>query len=68
MATMSVNKYLICSSNIYTAPVEPNWMMHIPSSYYICKSEITLEEGVANQVTIVWFHFVLYYEYLDFLI
>ena len=27
-------------------------MMHIPSAHDICKSEITLEEGMGNQITI----------------
>ena len=68
MPTTLLNRYLICSHNINAAPVEPNWMMRIPSAYYICKYEISLEEGIANQVTIACFHFALCYECLDWMI
>ena len=66
--TTSCSRFLICYCNINTAPVEPNWMMCIPSACYICKSEITLEEGMANRVTIASFHFALCYESLDAMI
>ena len=68
IAIISLTRYLIFSYNINAAPVEPNWMMRIPSPYYICKSDITLEEGMANWVTIVWFHWALSYECLDWMI
>ena len=68
MPTTSHRSYLICSYNINAAPVEPIWMMRIPSACYICKSEITLEEGIANQVTMACFHFALCYESLKSII
>ena len=54
--TTSHNRFLICSTNINALSVEPNWMMRIPPSCYICESGITLEEGIGNQVTIACFH------------
>ena len=68
MPTTSRNRFWICYWNINGAPVEPNWMMHIPSSCYICKSEIRLEDRMLNWVTIACFHFVLCYECLDWMI
>ena len=68
MPTTSVSRYLICSNNINTTLVEPNWMMRIPSACYICKSEIKLVKGMANWVTIGCFHFALCYECLDWII
>ena len=68
MPTTLPNRYLICSYNINATPVEPNWMMRIPSACYICKSEIRLEAGIANQVTLACFHFALSYKYLDWMI
>ena len=59
---------MVCSYNINATPVEPNWMIGIPSAWYICKSEITLEEGMPNQITIACFHFALCYECLDWMI
>ena len=67
MPTTSLYRSLICTCNINDTPVEPNWIMCIPSAYYICKSEITLEEGIANRVTIACFHHVLCYEFLDWI-
>ena len=64
MPTTSLGRYLICSYNVNAVPVVPNWMMHIPSACYMCKSEITLEDGIANQVTIACFHFALSYKCL----
>ena len=49
-------------------PVQPNWIIHIPSACYICKSEITIEEGMANRVIIVCFYFALCYECLYWMI
>ena len=43
-------------------------MIRIPSACYICKSKIILEEGIANQVTIAYFHCTLYYNCLDWII
>ena len=68
MPTTLPNRYLICSYNINATPVEPNWMIGIPSAWYICKSEITLEEGMPNQITIACFHFALCYVCLDWMI
>ena len=68
MPTTSRSRYLICFSNITDKPVEPNWMMRIPSACYICKSKMTLEEGKANWVTMACFHFAPCYEYLDWMI
>ena len=56
MLTPYLNRYLICSSNINAATVEPNWMIHIPSVCYICQSGITLEDEIANRVTIACYH------------
>ena len=66
--TTSRNRYLICCYNIHAAPIEPNWMMRIPSACYICKSEIMLEEGMSNPVTITCFPIVLCYKWLNWLI
>ena len=60
--------FLICSYNLNATPVELNWIMHITSACYICKSEITLAEGIVNWVTIACFHLALCYEYLDWMI
>ena len=68
MPTTSLCRYLICCCNINAVPVEPNWMIRIPSACYNCKSEITLEEGMANCVTAACFHFALCYESLDWMI
>ena len=68
MPTTSCNRYLICCYNLNAVPVEPNYEMHIHLACYICKFEITLEEGIANQVTIAYFHFALCYECLDWMI
>ena len=62
------NRCLIGSYNINAASVEPNWMMHISTTCYIWKSEIRLEEGIANWVTIACFYFALCYECLDWII
>ena len=59
---------LICVSNSNTAPVEPNLMMRIASVCYISKSDITLEEGIVNQVTIACFHVALCSESSDWMI
>ena len=68
MPTISSNKYLICFYNINSIPVEPNWMIRIPSACNICKSEISLEEGMANEITVARFHFALWYKCLDWMI
>ena len=68
MPTMSCNRYLTYSCNINATLVAPNWMMHIPCASYICKSEIALNEGMANQITIACFCFALCYTSLDWMI
>ena len=68
MPITSHNRYLIYSCNINTMPAEPNWIMHIPSAYYVWKSNIMWELGIPNQVTIVCFCLALCWECLDSMI
>ena len=65
ITTTSLLEYMICSYNINCTPVESNWMIHIPSACYIFKSELMLEERMANQITIACLHFALCYELLN---
>ena len=68
MPTTSLNRYLVCFSNINIARVELNWMMRIPLASHICKCEIALEKVMSNWVTIACFHFVFSFICLDCLI
>ena len=43
-------------------------MLRIPAAWYICWSGITLEEGMANQVTVACFHYARYYKCLNWMI
>ena len=67
IAITSLHRYLICFYNINATPVEPNSMMCILCTSYICKSEIMLEEGMANWVTMACFHFAICYECVDWM-
>lgn len=59
MLTRSHNRYQIRSFNIHDMPVELTWMMWVPAACYICKSEIAVEEAMANRITIVCFYQLL---------
>ena len=56
------------STNINTAPVEQNWMIHIPSACYIYKSKIILAEEMADEDSIACFHLILNCECLVWVI
>jgi len=50
------------------APVELTWQYHIPSCCFNCCSELTMEEGMGNKVSIGCFHCSLYHECLLWMI
>ena len=56
--------YFIVFLKYWFAPVELTWQSRVPSYCFNCRSKLTMEDGVANKVSIRWFHCSLCYECL----